>query len=148
MVKKLTKYGNSLALVIDRLILELLKIDPETPLEVSTDGRQLIVAPAKPPARVRPLTAFPPATGSWSAIPCAPGKRIVVPPPPLVPLPVHGYFTSAAESAAHGIHPDQCASMVLVETRSRKVIHGLSAAHNGHAGTIFSWLTKRPLDVF
>ena len=30
MVKKLTKHGNSLALVIDRPILDLLKIDPET----------------------------------------------------------------------------------------------------------------------
>jgi antitoxin component of MazEF toxin-antitoxin module len=47
MVKKLTKHGNSLALVIDRPILDLLKIDPDTPLEVSTDGKQLIVAPAR-----------------------------------------------------------------------------------------------------
>jgi antitoxin MazE len=47
MVKKLTKHGNSLALVIDRPILDLLKIDPETLLDVSTDGKQLIVAPAK-----------------------------------------------------------------------------------------------------
>jgi antitoxin MazE len=51
MVKKLTKHGNSLALVIDRPILDLLKIDPETPLEVSTDGKQLIIAPAKPSSR-------------------------------------------------------------------------------------------------
>ena len=51
MVKRLTKHGNSLALVIDRPILDLLKIDPETPLDVSTDGRQLIIAPAKPSAR-------------------------------------------------------------------------------------------------
>lgn len=50
MVKKLTKHGNSLALVIDRPIPDLLRIDPETPLDVSTDGRQLIVAPAKGPA--------------------------------------------------------------------------------------------------
>ena len=47
MVKKLTKHGNSLALVIDRPILDLLKIDPDTPLDVSTDGTQLIVAPLK-----------------------------------------------------------------------------------------------------
>jgi antitoxin component of MazEF toxin-antitoxin module len=47
MVKKLTKHGNSLALVIDRPILDLLKIDFETPLDVSTDGRRLIVSPAK-----------------------------------------------------------------------------------------------------
>lgn len=46
MIKKLTKHGNSLALVIDRPILDLLKIDPETPLEISTDGSQLIVRPA------------------------------------------------------------------------------------------------------
>ena len=48
MVKKLTRHGNSLALVIDRPILDLLKIDPETPLDVSTDGKQLIITPAKP----------------------------------------------------------------------------------------------------
>jgi antitoxin MazE len=47
MVKKLTKHGNSLALVIDRPILDLLNIDPETLLDVSTDGKQLIVKPAK-----------------------------------------------------------------------------------------------------
>jgi antitoxin MazE len=46
MVKKLTKHGNSLALIIDRPILELLKIDEETPLELTTDGKRLIVAAA------------------------------------------------------------------------------------------------------
>jgi antitoxin MazE len=46
MLKNLVKHGNSWALVIDRPILELLKIDPEAPLEVSTDGRAVIVAPA------------------------------------------------------------------------------------------------------
>lgn len=51
MVKRLTKHGNSLALVIDRPILELLKIEPDTPLDVTTDGKQLIVAPVKPSAR-------------------------------------------------------------------------------------------------
>jgi hypothetical protein len=38
MIKKQTKYGNSMALVIDRPILELLRIDVETPLDISTDG--------------------------------------------------------------------------------------------------------------
>ena len=46
MKKKLVKHGNSWALIIDRPILELLNIDPETPLEVSTDGRQLIIFPS------------------------------------------------------------------------------------------------------
>jgi antitoxin component of MazEF toxin-antitoxin module len=45
MIKMLTKHGNSSALVIDRPILDLLKIDLETPLEISTDGRRLIVEP-------------------------------------------------------------------------------------------------------
>jgi antitoxin component of MazEF toxin-antitoxin module len=47
MLKKLTRHGNSLALVIDRPILDLLKIDTETPLDVSTDGKRLIIAPAQ-----------------------------------------------------------------------------------------------------
>jgi len=46
MVKRLTKHGNSLALVIDRPILDLLRIDQETPLEVSTDGKKLTISPA------------------------------------------------------------------------------------------------------
>jgi antitoxin MazE len=51
MVERLTKHGNSLALVIDRPILDLLKIDSETPLDLSTDGHRLIVAPAEQPTR-------------------------------------------------------------------------------------------------
>ena len=47
MIKKLSKHGNSLALVIDRPILELLGIDERTPLEISTDGRALVVAPSR-----------------------------------------------------------------------------------------------------
>ena len=57
MVKKLTRHGNSLALVIDRPIIDLLKIDPETPLEISTDGKRLIVEPAKPSARRKQFEA-------------------------------------------------------------------------------------------
>jgi antitoxin MazE len=45
MIKKLSKHGNSMALVIDRPVLDLLKIDDETPLEVSTDGKVLIITP-------------------------------------------------------------------------------------------------------
>ena len=56
-VKKLTKHGNSLALAIDRPILELLNIDPDTLLDISTDGKQLIVAPAKQSARRKKFEA-------------------------------------------------------------------------------------------
>jgi len=37
----------SLALVIDRAVLDLLKIDSETPLEVSTDGEVLVITPVR-----------------------------------------------------------------------------------------------------
>ena len=51
MIKQLAKHGNSLALVIDRAILDLLEIDAETPLEITTDGHSLIVTPASNPKR-------------------------------------------------------------------------------------------------
>lgn len=47
MVKHLTKHGNSFALVIDRGILDLLGIDAETPLTLTTDGKCLIVTPVR-----------------------------------------------------------------------------------------------------
>jgi antitoxin component of MazEF toxin-antitoxin module len=46
MTKRLVKHGNSLALVIDKPILDLLSIDGDTPLTVTTDGKSLLVAPA------------------------------------------------------------------------------------------------------
>ena len=45
MLKKLSKHGNSLALVIERPILELLGIDEQTTLDISTDGQALVIAP-------------------------------------------------------------------------------------------------------
>ena len=47
MIKTLTKHGNSYALIIDRAILQLLKIRPDSPLEISTDGHALIVQPIR-----------------------------------------------------------------------------------------------------
>ncbi len=47
MVKHLTQHGNSTALIIDKAILELLNITPKTPLELVTDGRNLIVSPIR-----------------------------------------------------------------------------------------------------
>ena len=52
MIKRLTKHGNSMALVIERSVLDLLKIDADTPVEVSTDGNVLIIAPVRDEARV------------------------------------------------------------------------------------------------
>lgn len=51
MIKSLTKHGNTLALVIEKPILELLGADADTPFEVSTDGQVLILAPIKDTSR-------------------------------------------------------------------------------------------------
>ena len=53
MIKKLTKHGNSLALVIERPVLELLKIDSETPLDITTDGSVLVISPVRDAKRRR-----------------------------------------------------------------------------------------------
>lgn len=46
--KKLSKHGNSYALVIERSILELLGIDDTTLLQISTpDGTSIIITPIK-----------------------------------------------------------------------------------------------------
>ena len=53
MIKKLTRHGNSLALVLDKGVIELLNIDTETPLEISTDGSLLLITPVKDEKRRR-----------------------------------------------------------------------------------------------
>jgi antitoxin MazE len=47
MIKTLTKHGNSYALVIDKPILELLHVSPETEFEIVTDGQCLVLAPIR-----------------------------------------------------------------------------------------------------
>jgi len=57
MVKTLTRHGNSLALVIDKAVLELLKIDGDTPLDISTDGQALVITPVRDAKRRRKFQA-------------------------------------------------------------------------------------------
>ena len=45
MVKNLTTIGNSLGIVIEKPILEMLGISRETKLEIITDGKRLIIEP-------------------------------------------------------------------------------------------------------
>lgn len=47
MIKTLTKHGNSYALVIDKPILELLKVSSDTPFEIITDGQSLVLTPVR-----------------------------------------------------------------------------------------------------
>lgn len=53
MIKHLTAHGNSSALVIDKAILEILKINQKTPLEVTTDGQNLIISPVADISRTK-----------------------------------------------------------------------------------------------
>lgn len=47
MRKKLSAVGNSFGLVIEKPILELLSIDRDTELEMTTDGHRLIIEPVR-----------------------------------------------------------------------------------------------------
>lgn len=57
MIKQLTKHGNSWAVVIDRPVMDLLKIEPETPLEITTDGRVLTITPVADNVRQKKFEA-------------------------------------------------------------------------------------------
>jgi len=47
MRKKLTRQGNSAALVIDKPLLEVLGLEAGSPVEVLTDGTSLLVRPVR-----------------------------------------------------------------------------------------------------
>ncbi|MCF7954450.1 MAG: AbrB/MazE/SpoVT family DNA-binding domain-containing protein [Phycisphaerae bacterium] len=55
MVKKLIKHGNSLALVIDKPILELLDIAQDTSLELTTNGDSIMISPVRDKSRQKRL---------------------------------------------------------------------------------------------
>jgi antitoxin component of MazEF toxin-antitoxin module len=56
MRKKLVQVGNSLALVIDKPILELIGVDATTELEITSDGKQLLLTPV--PQKSMPSEEF------------------------------------------------------------------------------------------
>ena len=53
MRKKLSAIGNSLGIVIEKPILELLDIDRETELDMRTDGERLIIEPIRGARRAK-----------------------------------------------------------------------------------------------
>ena len=57
MIKKLVSHGNSAALIIDKPIMELLKVNMKTPFEVTTDGRNLIISPVESSKREKRFRA-------------------------------------------------------------------------------------------
>ncbi len=58
MRKKLTRTGNSLALVLDRDLLDATGIRASTPLEISTDGEVIVISPVRPARRTGRLRAL------------------------------------------------------------------------------------------
>ena len=58
MRKKLTRTGNSLALVLDKPLLDQVGIDADTPLEVSTDGQVIVISPARDRRRTAKFKAI------------------------------------------------------------------------------------------
>ena len=63
MRKNLIAIGNSLGLVIERPILELLRISRDTELEISTDGDRLIIQPIRNEAETSASGSNRPRTG-------------------------------------------------------------------------------------
>ena len=57
MIKKMVQHGNSAAIIIDKPVMELLDFDINTPLEISTDGKNLIISPINNPGRMEKLEA-------------------------------------------------------------------------------------------
>lgn len=55
MQKKLTKTGNSLALVLDRGLLDQTGIEADTLLEVSTNGEVIVISPVRSAKRTAKL---------------------------------------------------------------------------------------------
>ena len=47
MQKRLVKTGNSLAVVLDRALLDATGIDQDTPVEVSTNGDVILISPVR-----------------------------------------------------------------------------------------------------
>lgn len=58
MRKKLTRTGNSLAIVLDKPLLDQVGIDETTPLEVSTDGQIIVISPARDKRRTARVKAI------------------------------------------------------------------------------------------
>ena len=58
MIKNLVRHGNSKALVIEKPVLDLLKITEDTPLEVITNGSALIILPLRNEANAQRKMTF------------------------------------------------------------------------------------------
>ena len=55
MTKRIRPIGNSAGIIIDKAILDMLKITPETDLDLSTDGERLVITPIRTAAQRRAM---------------------------------------------------------------------------------------------
>jgi antitoxin component of MazEF toxin-antitoxin module len=53
MTKRIRAIGNSAGIIIDKVILDLLQITPETELDLSPDGERLDITPVRTPPQRR-----------------------------------------------------------------------------------------------
>lgn len=53
MIRKLTRVGNSIAVVLDKPLLEELGLDEDAEVEVSTNGQIIVITPKRSAARDR-----------------------------------------------------------------------------------------------
>ena len=58
MFKKLTRQGNSTALILDRQIMELMGIDKDSIVKVTLNGRQLVIEPISEKERAMKVKAI------------------------------------------------------------------------------------------
>lgn len=56
MIKTLTKHGNSKALIFNRTMTELMKIDENTKLELRIEGERMIITPIREDDREAEIT--------------------------------------------------------------------------------------------
>lgn len=57
MVKRLTRQGNSVAIVLDRPIIEAAQLEEGQEVEISTDGDVIVITPVRSKARQAKLRA-------------------------------------------------------------------------------------------
>lgn len=67
MIKKLTRLGNSSALVIDRPLMQLMDIDNDTELKITVEGRKLTVEPLDKKERAKQFRQIVQKTGRKNA---------------------------------------------------------------------------------
>jgi antitoxin component of MazEF toxin-antitoxin module len=55
MIRKMVPHGSDVAIIIDKPLMEQLELDIDTPLEISTDGKNLILSPVRDIERLEKL---------------------------------------------------------------------------------------------